>query len=332
MIPVAVVGASGFMGSELVRILHSHPNVDLTYLAGHSTSGQLLEQSRPGFSDSNLQIKPTNALAISQVAETVFLALPHGESAEIAAQLLDLGKTVIDLGSDFRLKKTEDVTRYYGRSAPSQDLLDRAFYCLPELTGAPPAGTKLIACPGCFATALNLTVAALAPIAKTLQIHGITGSSGSGISPSTGVHHSLRTTNFVAYKPLNHQHLGEVNQLQNQLGHSVNVHFVPHSAPVVRGIHLTTLVPHSPEKVGQLLNDKYQNLKGISIHSGPVPLGAVIQTNRVLLGFSGDPDCTAVFCAIDNLLKGGSGQAVQILNLMNGFDEFAGLPMIAPWP
>lgn len=332
MIRVGVIGATGFMGAELVRILLNHSQVQLTFLGGNSTAGKQLAEIRPAFAGLDLPIQAVDIKKIADQTETIFLALPHGDSAAVAEPLLAKGKTIIDLGSDFRLTNPTDVKKFYNREAPSQALLDQAIYCLPELTGPPPSDAKLIACPGCFATALNLTVAALSSLTSELQVFGITGSSGSGISPSAGVHHSLRSTNFTAYKSLTHQHLGEVNQLQRQLQNVVNIQFVPHSAPVVRGIHLTTLVPTSPAVVHDALVEKYKNCAGIQVQEGSVALGSVLHTNRVQFGFSGTNESTAVFCAIDNLLKGGSGQAVQIFNLLNNFPEFEALPMIAPWP
>ncbi|MDI9641353.1 N-acetyl-gamma-glutamyl-phosphate reductase [Kamptonema cortianum] len=330
---VGVVGASGFLGSELVRLLLSHPMVALTYLGGQFSAGKRLADIRPGFSHCpDLVISEVCPETIARSCETVFLALPHGESAAVAQPLLDLGVTIIDLGSDFRLSDPSAVDLYYKRPAPSQQLLDQAIYCLPELTGAPPRDTKLIAVPGCFATGLNLLVAGLHGIADLVHIFGITGSSGSGISPSAGVHHSLRPTNFLAYKSLNHQHEGEVRQLLRKQNRAIDFTFVPHSAPMVRGIHLTTVVKATAEVVEASLRRLYANQTCIIIEPGPAPVGSVIGTNLVRLGFESDGDFTAVFCAMDNLLKGGSGQAVQIFNLLNNFPETEGLPLIAAWP
>lgn len=332
MIRVAVVGATGFLGSELVRLLYGHPHAELTYLAGASSAGKDLGDVRPGFLGMGLNVRSVDVGEIAKSADVVFLALPHGESADIAAALIDGGRTVIDLGSDFRLRSAADVERFYGRGAPAPSLLASAVYCLPELTGPPPIGTQLVACPGCFATALNLLLAGVAGGVDSVDVFGITGSSGSGISPSTGVHHSLRGTNFTAYKPLRHQHEGEVSQMQKDLGHEITFRFVPHSAPLVRGIHLTAVLSAGIDLVGGKLNGRYEHCDGVTVVPGPVALGSVVGTNRVLIGYEGHDDSTAVFCAIDNLLKGGSGQAIQIFNLMNGFGEFEGIPMVAAWP
>lgn len=320
------------MGAEAVRLLSMHPYAEVTYLGGHSSAGEPIGRVRPGLEMVGQQVHPVNARMIAEHADVAFLALPHGESAEVAAELLEKGLTVFDLGSDFRLEDPADVQKYYGRSAPSSELLDRAVYCLPELTGAPPEGTKLVACPGCFATALNLLLAGLAPLAGHLDVFGITGASGSGISPGPGVHFATRSTSFTAYKSLRHQHQGEVDQLQRSLGNATTYSFVPHSAPLVRGIMLSTVVRAPAEKVLERLQSFYEGCRWVTVLEGAVPLGSVTGTNRVVFGVDGAGDETAVFCAIDNLVKGGSGQAVQVFNLMHGFDETAGLPTVAMWP
>lgn len=333
MTRVGVVGASGFMGGELVRLLLGHPQVELTSVAGGSSAGKMLASIRAGFAGvSELVIDPAEPELLAGKCDLVFLALPHGESAVLAAQLLDRGVKVIDLGSDFRLKNPSDVEKYYGRPAVHAELLNEAFYSLPELTGAVPEGTRLLASPGCFATGLNLVLALCDGLVESLDLFGITGSTGSGIAPSAGVHHSLRSTSFVAYKALNHQHEGEVRQLLSERGAGIDFRFVPHSAPLIRGIHLTTIVraPASELKArwGKLYNGKPMMVR----HDSPVALGSVVGTNLVAMGMVEQGDSTALTCAFDNLLKGGSGQAIQSMNLWLGFPETAGLPMIAAWP
>ena len=192
-------------------------------------------------------VEPADAEAIAERCQLAFLALPHGESAALTRELLPRGTKVIDLGSDFRLRDPADYPRYYRREHPCPELLSEAFYGLPELTGAPPAGCRLVANPGCFATALAVALAPLAPFldsAARVAISGVTGSSGSGVGLSPRVHHSLRTSNLAAYKVLEHQHLGEVRQLlasRRADGRAPALDFVPHSGPLVRGIHLTLM-------------------------------------------------------------------------------------------
>jgi N-acetyl-gamma-glutamyl-phosphate reductase len=333
-IRVGVVGASGFLGSEFVRLALGHPHLKVTALAGASTAGKSLGDVRPQFAGLDLPvIKAPDPAELAANCDAVILAMPHGESAPLAADLLAAGATVIDLGSDFRLRDPADVQTYYGREAPSADVLARAIYCLPELTGRPPAGSKLIASPGCFATGLALLLNAFpgSPDRPT-PVFGVTGSSGSGVSPSAGVHHSLRVTNFTAYKALSHQHVGEVSQVLRDLGRHPQFQFVPHSLPAVRGIHLTAIVPGSAEQAVARMRDLYDHCPLVHVQSGPVAMGAAVGTCRVLMGAAGQAEETAVFVALDNLLKGGAGQALQSLNLLLGWPETLGLPLAAPWP
>jgi len=327
---VGVLGATGFLGGELVRLLAGHPNVDVVVRGSRANAGKRLSAVRPnlvGAADGLLE--DLDAAALAERCELVFLALPHGTSAAAGRGLRQLGVPVIDLGSDFRLTEPADHVTYYGREPGAPELLDEAVYSLPELTGGP-GEAGLIANPGCFATALALTLAPVADASRVL-ISGITGSSGSGIAPSAGVHHSLRGTDFKAYKPLRHQHLGEVRQLLAARGAVPSIAFVPHSAPVARGIHLTAFV-EGVEGVIDRYREAYANSALVSVRAGALRMGSVVGTCRAEIGVVEDTDGVVVFCAIDNLLKGGSGQALQNLNLRQGWPETLGLPVIGAWP
>ncbi len=329
---VGVAGANGFMGAEAARLLLSHPHFELTLVSAGESAGKKLRDVRPGL-DTDLVLQPTDPSLFERHCDAVILALPHGASAPIAEDLIKRGRVVLDLGSDFRIKDPDESSRWYGRQAPRRRLLEEAWYGLPELTGPPPEGSRLIANPGCFATALCLGLAPLAgqPIEK-VRASGITGSSGSGAAPSPGVHHSTRATNFVPYKPLEHQHLGEVFQLLTEKGASFDVDFVPHSAPLTRGIFLTLFVDLPEETLLKLYTTAFEGSSMIKVSQGPVPLGAVTGTNRTLIGISGSGPVSVVFVALDNLLKGGSGQGIQNLNLLFGRPESEGLPLHAMWP
>lgn len=329
---IGVVGGSGFLGAEFIRLLEHHRHAELTMVCGQESAGKDLSIIRPGLAKP-LIVEAPSADLIAEKCDAVVLALPHGQSAPLAEELLRRDVVVVDLGSDFRLKNPQDVMDYYGREAPRQKLLDLAWYGLPELMGPPPEGTRLIAAPGCFATALSLTLAPLTPLGLSrVPVFGVTGSSGSGIAPAPGVHHSLRTTGFVAYKALSHQHMGEVSQLLAGRGWKGEIDFVPHSAPVVRGIHLTALVDASAEAVESLFREAYSKSVFVSLYRGPVNMGSVAGSNRAAIGWSGQGDRTAVFCAIDNLVKGGAGQGLQNLNLLMGWPEAEGLNVFGQWP
>ncbi len=336
---VGVVGANGFMGGEVVRVLSMHPKVKLTMLCAGRSAGKQLSEVRPSLrGPADLPLQPFDADALAGACEVVFLAMPHGASAVAARELLERGCKVIDLGSDFRLEDPEDYPRWYGREADAPELLGEAVYSLPELTGTPDPSARLIANPGCFATALSLGLAPLLSVLRPgapVQAFGVTGSTGSGIVPKAGTHHSLRVSSFTAYKPLEHQHLGEVGQLMDRLGHGrADIRFVPHSLPAARGIHVTLMASKADLQgdVQAAFHAAYDDKPLVDVVEGPVPMGAVQHSVRTLVGLSGDDDTVLVFVAIDNLLKGGSGQAIQNLNLWQGWDETLGLPVLGSWP
>jgi N-acetyl-gamma-glutamyl-phosphate reductase common form len=337
-LPVGIVGANGFLGGELVRLLAAHPHARVEMLCAGRSAGKALSTVRPGLrgpADGRLEAFDADLLASR--CEVAFLALPHGESAVAGRALRARGVCVIDLGSDFRLREPADHVRYYGREPGAPELLAEAVYCLPELTGPPPRECGLIANPGCFATALALVVAPLAPhvaAGVSLTVFGVTGSTGSGIEANLGVHHSLRVSSFTAYKTLKHQHIGELRQLLASRGAVPHVSFVPHSLPAARGIHLTLTLPRTG-LTGSALDHyraAYAGAELVDVVEGEVPMGAVIGSCRTLIGVAGDASTVVVFAALDNLLKGGSGQAIQSLNLRQGWPETAGLPLIGSWP
>jgi len=335
---VGVVGANGFLGGEVVRMLATHPNVQLTALCAGKSAGRRLSEVRPSLrGPADGLLEPVDSDALAARCDVVFLALPHGTSGTVGAALVKRGVRVIDLGSDFRLKAPEDHVRYYGRQPTAPEHLEEAVYSLPEITGAPDPEARLLANPGCFATALNLGLVPLAPLLTDdaqVTVFGVTGSSGSGVKPSTGVHHTLRVNNFKSYKPLTHQHMGEVRQLLGTLGSVPSVHFVPHSLPAPRGIHLTLTVPRASVKGDALAAYRaaYDHTALVDVTEGVIQMGAVVNSVRTWIGVAGDDDMLVVFVAIDNLLKGGSGQAVQNLNLWMGWEETLGLPIVGSWP
>ena len=336
---VGIVGATGFLGGELVRLLAAHPKVEIAALCAHSNVDVPLAKVRPSLAAAgDLMLEAFDADSLANSCDLVFLALPHGSSAIAARQLLEGGVRCIDLGSDFRLRMAADYPRWYGREAGWDELPAGAIYSLPELTGALPDSTKLIANPGCFATALALAITPLSPhlrVGTRLRVFGVTGSTGSGAKPTDKVHHSLRGTNFSAYKSLRHQHMGEVLQLlAGRSDHLPEIAFVPHSAPMARGIHLTLLIDRADLQLDpmDLLADAYQKSPLVRVVEGELNMGQVIGSAGAVLGRVHDSSTWVVFAAIDNLLKGGSGQAVQNMNLWMGWDECLGLPRMGMWP
>jgi N-acetyl-gamma-glutamyl-phosphate reductase len=331
--PVGIVGANGFLGGELVRLLVAHPHAEIAAVCAGSSAGKRLGDVRPGLRGAGPWVlEAFEPDAIAARCAVVFLALPHGESGVAARALVSRGVRVIDLGSDLRLVDPAAHEAWYGRAPTAPELAANAWYGLPELTGPPPSGWTHIANPGCFATALALTLAPIADLADAVDVFGVTGSTGSGIQPTMGVHHSLRVSSFTAYKTLTHQHLGELGQLLARRGASPRVRFVPHSLPAARGIHVTAVLTAPAARVEERLRAAYDGAAMVEVVRGEIPMGAVQGSAGALLGVAGQGDTAVVFCAIDNLLKGGSGQAVQNLNLGMGWDETAGLPTVGMWP
>jgi len=337
LIRVGVVGANGFLGGEVVRLLHRHPFFQISTLASGSHTDMPIGEVRASLVGLDHQLEQYKEEHFVDRCDAVVLALPHGKSREIGISLAQRGIRVVDLGSDFRLNDDGDYQRWYGRelSASTDGLNVR--YCLPEVCGGPDEDTQVVANPGCFATAITLALAPLVGSFKkgaSVPIFGVTGSSGSGRTPTETVHHSLRTTNFVAYKPLTHQHLGEVQQTLSSLGDVPTLDFIPHSAPLARGIHLTMRIKHVDldADIFAAMQRYYADAQLVHVFDRPVQLGAVIGSCSTHIGVVSHGGRSIVTVAIDNLLKGGSGQAVQNLNIWFGRSPIEGLPVLGVWP
>ncbi len=347
-IRVAVVGATGYGGAELLRHLLVHPAVAVTKLVAKDSIGKHLDDvhlSLAGLTD--LIIEDLAPAEVAPHADLVCVGLPHRVSADIVAAYVDLGLRVIDLSGDYRLLDASLYQTYYEAAHPQPQRLGQFVYGLPEMNRQAIQGAQAVASPGCFATAITL---ALLPLAKAgwlqgrLQVTAMTGSSGSGANPALGTHHPLRAQTLRAYKPLNHQHVPEVEQnLRQSGGRDVTLDFVPVSAPLVRGI-LTTCYAEIPAEVSKTelkaaLHQCFSGHRLIRVLSGRLPeVNAVASSMYVEIAATygeivRDGRRTVVMhSALDNLIKGGAGQAIQSLNLMLGLDEYTGLLSRKPWP
>lgn len=329
------MGASGYGGGELIRLLSGHPSVEAVAGASRRNAGKPVHSVHP-----NLR-RLVNSTFVEHIdwdwleaGETpvLFSAMPHGELAKQVGELSPRWSprlTVIDLSADFRLGCPELYKRYYGEIHPHPEALAEWTYGLCEWKADEIRGATRIANPGCFASALEL---GLFPLLTTSEIEfvaasGVTGSSGSGMAPSDTTHHPTRSNDFRAYKVLAHQHLGEVEQLLATHGRQdLEVSFVPHSAPMVRGI-LVTLQFRVPESlsVRQLFEKAYAGRPFVRLLEGSPRVAAVAGSNFVDIGIVQRGRQAAVLVALDNLLKGMSGQAVQNMNLALGRPETEGL-------
>ncbi len=346
-ITVSVAGASGYTGMEAVRILFGHPKVALTRLYGSRSAGSSLASHYKGMDSLvDLTIQSFDELA-SDESDAIFLGLPHGKSAEVAKMLFDAGYKgrIVDMSSDFRLKDPAAYEKWYGWTHPHPELIKKFTYGLTEWYRNDIRMADHISNPGCFASAIQL---GLLPFAKeglvsSCDVTGITGSSGSGASPSAGTHFSSRYGNVKAYKVYQHQHLGEVIQtLADQMGIGASidggsgesadtsvlpeVRFVPVSGPFVRGIWMTIAITLKEEThAGNLLEEEYYNAPLVRLQEGLPELKQVVGSAFTDIGWVQQGRNVVVGVAIDNLLKGAASQAVQNLNLMMDWPEETGL-------
>jgi N-acetyl-gamma-glutamyl-phosphate reductase len=340
---VAIVGASGYSGEELVRLVLNHPRVELVAATSRQNAGQTLAQVFPKFA-SHLQSKTLRftepkAELLAQQAEVVFLALPHGVAAEYAVPLLDAGCIVIDLSADFRLQSPEIYREFYAHDHPAPDLLKKSVYGLPEIYRGQIKKSSLIASPGCYPTSILLPVIPLlkAGLIKPTGIiaDSLSGVSGAGRKADVDYLFCECNESVRPYGVPKHRHLSEIEeQLSIAAGVSVIIQFTPHLIPVNRGI-LTTLYLAPAEKSvdAEKLSACYQKAYGnepfVRLLDGKsLPdTKNVVGTNVIEIAWRLDPRTgrLIVMSAEDNVVKGASGQAVQSLNILSGWPETAGL-------
>lgn len=347
---VAIVGASGYSGEELVRLLLQHPHVELVSVTSRQYAGQTLSQVFPRFAASpkarQIRFSEPDPVALSRQAGVVFLALPHGVAAEFAVPLLQNGVTVIDLSADFRLKSAAIYQEFYGHEHPAPELLTQSVYGLPEVYRDQIKTTRLIASPGCYPTGILLPVIPLVR-AGLVKSQGIIADALSGVS---GAGRKAELDNLFCecnesvrpYGVPKHRHLSEIEeQLSLAAGTAVTLQFTPHLIPVTRGI-LTTLylAPTQAcssaaerhalgERIAAFYRAAYGQEPFVRLLEGKAlpDTKNVVGTNVIEIAWRLDPRTgrLLVMSAEDNLIKGAGGQAVQALNIVCGYPETAGL-------
>jgi N-acetyl-gamma-glutamyl-phosphate reductase len=345
----ALIGGSGYGGGEMIRRLLLHPHVELVRVASIDYVGEPVGSAHPnltGVPDLRFEdIAPREAAAGCDVA---LLALPHKVTAAKVPELVELGVKVVDMSGDFRLRSVTEYERYYGGKHPVPALLESFVYGLPELNRERIRAARHVASPGCFATTIEL---ALLPLARagllsgtTVHVAAATGSSGSGAIAREGTHHPVRALNLKTYKPLEHQHTPEILQTLADAGApDVSLRFVPISAPLSRGIFATVFVELDaaldPARIDRLYHDTYANEPFVRVVAGSryPEVAAVSGSNHVEVGYAvGEPAhgtrTVTCFAALDNLIKGGAGQAIQNMNIMLGLDETESLSDPGSWP
>jgi N-acetyl-gamma-glutamyl-phosphate reductase len=339
MAKVAVLGASGYAGAELLRYLSGHPEFEVTYATGDSTVGEPVADSYPSLAAAYPDLM-FEAVDVDQAAahEIVFLALPHGASGKVVPQLVDRVGGIVDLGADFRLKDAALYPQWYGDSHPAPELLPRFAHGIPELFRDEIASKRLVAAAGCYPTAAAL---ALAPLVKAglIETSGVivdaaSGVSGAGKAPKPNTHFNTVDEDFTAYGLLDHRHTPEMEQASG-----AQILFTPHLAPMNRGILATcyarpTASGASTAALLDALHRAYDDEPFVVVSERSPSTKATLGSNaaHITARFDERTGWALVICAIDNLGKGAAGQMVQCANIIAGLPETTGLTAVGVYP
>jgi N-acetyl-gamma-glutamyl-phosphate reductase len=346
-VPVGIVGASGYGGVQLVRLLMDHPEADVVYMGGDKNAGKPFADIYPHMKHSvELMVDKVDPEEIARKCEVVFLSVPNGLACDLAPQLLAKGCKVLDLSADYRFRNLTTYTNWYGKQRKDIDTAKQAVYGLPELYRDRIAESQLIGCPGCYPTASLL---ALSPLLKqglivpeTAIIDAKSGTSGGGREAKIGMLLAEADNSLAAYNVARHRHTPEIEQICSELaGHEVTVQFTPHLIPMVRGILATVYA--TLRDPGLVRDDLITIYKAFYRNSPWVKIcepGTYPQTkwacgsNLCYIGIEVDPRTgrVIIISVIDNLIKGQAGQAIQCMNLMMGWDETLGLPKLGFYP
>ncbi|MEO8139354.1 MAG: N-acetyl-gamma-glutamyl-phosphate reductase [Gemmatimonadota bacterium] len=343
---VTVIGAAGYAGGELLRLLLQHPEVGDVLATSRSQAGVPVGEVHPALAPlTDVRFSGASPAEAARGADVVFLALEHGESSKVAEEIFAASPgLVIDLAADFRVSDLELYARYYGQH-PSPQLVPSFTYALADVLGTELLGKQALAAPGCFATAAQL---ALYPLARSgltgiPALFAVTGSSGSGVHPKPTTHHPARAHNLFAYSVLNHRHEAEILQRWREWrgDPAARARLMTHSGPFVRGIHLTLHVDlgavdgrASASDVPALFRSAYRGRPFVRLVDQPPELTHAVGTNYAIIQAvqSADGREAQVMVVIDNLVKGAGGQALQAMNLSLGIPETAGLRFAGMFP
>jgi N-acetyl-gamma-glutamyl-phosphate/LysW-gamma-L-alpha-aminoadipyl-6-phosphate reductase len=346
---IAIIGGSGYAAGELLRLLLQHPSVTECVVTSRSQGGRPIGEAHPALAPlTDSRFSGATAGEVARGRDVVFLALEHGGSSKVAGDVFDAGPgLVVDLAADFRVRDLRLYERFYGSHA-APELVPRFRYGLADVLGRELPGANAIATPGCFATAALL---ALYPLARaggdlTPSLFAITGSSGAGVQLKTTTHHPNRAHNLFAYSTLSHRHEAEILQgWREWVGRpEATARLVAHSGPFVRGIYLTlhAFLPDGAgasggapgTAAGRWFREAYAGRRFVRVLDTPPELTHVVGTNYALIHAVESPDGRElqVSVAIDNLVKGAGGQAIQAMNLALGIDECAGLTAAGIFP
>jgi N-acetyl-gamma-glutamyl-phosphate reductase len=344
-IKAGIINVTGYVGAELARLLFQHPQVELVTVTGRSAAGRKLGDVFPNFAGTDYIIKDE----LDSKIDIAFSAMPHKSSVDVIPSLLKQGIKVVDASADFRLKNAGEYPKWYGFTHPSPELLSEAVFGLPELHQSEIASASLVANPGCYSTSAIL---ALAPMVKAGLIHpdivvdSKSGVSGAGRTLSLTTHYSEADENVCAYSLEGHRHLPEIEQELKTLNTSFLplITFVPHLVPMTRGILSTCYArlrdekllkgAKAGEKLSKIYREFYKHAPFVQITTKPPHTKHVWGTNLCLIYPTVDSKTSRliVISCLDNLVKGGAGQAVQNMNMMFDLPETTGLEALAIYP
>jgi len=340
---VAVIGAAGYVGGELLRLVLQHPEVRQCVATSRSQAGKGIAEVHPALALlTDARFSGSSAVEAARGADVVFFALEHGQSSEVMAEVVDAGPgLIVDLAADFRIQDGRLHERFYG-AHPMPALVHRFRYALADVLGTGLRGTPALAAPGCFATAAQLALYPLRELrlAGPPAIFAVTGSSGAGVHPKPTTHHPGRAHNLFAYSVMGHRHEGEILEQWRRwtADGGATARLLTHAGPFVRGIyttlHAVLAEPLDAAALTALYSDSYAGRPFVRVLAQPPELTHAVGTNLALLhaASSADGREIQVSIAIDNLVKGAGGQAVQAMNLALGLEETAGLLQAAPFP
>lgn len=338
---IGIYGGSGYGGSELLRILLFHPNVEIAFVTANEQAGKSVSEvhkNLAGLTDLSFCSAPEQAEQLSGL-DCVFLALPHGQAMDVVPSL-PANVKAIDLSGDFRLRDQAIFEKHYKQPHTAMQFQSDFVYGLTETNREGIKNARLIANPGCFATATLLGIAPLVAngeLTGRVIVDAKTGSSGSGAKAAANTHHPQRMNSFYAYKPFTHQHVPEIEQELDRVGDwTSELVFMTHSLPVSRGIFASIYAETKSEltesDVQKLFADYYRDSFFIRLVKGSPDINWVKTTNFCDIGFAVRGRQVVAFSALDNLVKGAAGQAVQNMNLMFGLEEKTGLMLVGTNP
>lgn len=342
MIKAGIVGGSGYTGGELLRLLHFHPEVEVTQITSREHAGRYVHTVHPNMRDvTRLQFIHPDALTTCDV---LFLAVPHGTAARQIEHFAGLAPKIIDLSADFRLNSLSSYEQWYGQPHPAPEWVDRFVYGLPERNREQLRGANYASGVGCNATTVNLALYPLVEsgLLERAMIEIKVGSSEGGNTANAGSHHPIRSGAVRTYKASGHRHMAEVNMM---LGTDVPIHFAVTAIEMVRGIHLLAhcylTIEQAEKDIWKVYRAMYKDEPFVRLVSGKIGLHRlpepriVAGTNYCDIGFEldeSDPRHLVLIAALDNLGKGAAGSAIQCMNLMYEFDECAGLQFPGIYP